>query len=78
MTMTRNVSDFCCTKPLEVMALFFSWPPLEVGVGYLSGAAAWIGMTGAGCVNTLCASGGKDSTVFQFAKMFQQAYAIQN
>ena len=27
------VSDFCCTTPLEVMALFFPWPPLELGVG---------------------------------------------
>ena len=34
------VSNFCCTTPLEVMAVFFYWPPLEVGVGYRTGAAA--------------------------------------
>ena len=27
------VSTFCYTTPLEVMAVWFSWPPLEVGVG---------------------------------------------
>ena len=57
------VSDFCCTTPLEVMALFFSWTPLEVGVGYRTGAAPYLSKTGVGCVNTLCASGGKNSTV---------------
>ena len=63
------VSDFCSTTPLEVLALFFSCPPLEVDVGYRTGAAACLGMNGVGCVNTLCASGGKDSIVHQFAKI---------
>ena len=34
------VSDFYCITPLEVMALFFSSPPLEVGVEYRTGVAA--------------------------------------
>ena len=29
------VGNFFCTAPLEVMAVWFSWPPLKVGVGYL-------------------------------------------
>ena len=33
-------SNFCCTTPLEVMAVYFSCPPLEVGVGYRTVAAA--------------------------------------
>ena len=52
------VNEFCCTTPLEFMALLFSWPPLEVGVGYRTGASACLSMTGVGCGNTLCASGG--------------------
>ena len=40
------VSGFCCIKPLENMALFFSWPPLEVGVGYLTGTTACLGKSG--------------------------------
>ena len=49
--------------------LFFSWPPLEVGVGYRTGSATCLGMTGVGCGNNLCASGGKDPTVRQFTKI---------
>ena len=60
------------------MALFFSWPPLEVGVGYRTSTAAYLGMTGVGCGNTLCASGGKDSTVRQFAKIFWIASIAAN
>ena len=40
------VSTFCCTAPLEVMAMWFSWSPLEVGVGYHAGAS-FLGMSGA-------------------------------
>ena len=72
------VSDFCCNTPLKVMALFFPWPPLEVGVGYRTGAAACLGMTGVGCGSTLCASGGKDSTVRQFANIFWTASIAAN
>ena len=57
---------------------FFSWPPLEVGVGYLTGAAACLGMTGVGCVDTLCALGGKDYTVCQFAKIVWKASIAAN
>ena len=64
-----TVSGFCCNTPLEVITLFFSWPPLEVGVGYRTGADACLGRTGVGCGNTLCDSGGKDSTVCQFSKI---------
>ena len=42
-------SNCCCTKPLEVMALCFSWPPLEVGVGYRTGATSCLGMIGVEC-----------------------------
>ena len=72
------VSNFCCTTPLEVMAVFFSLPPLEVGVGYCTGAAACLGMTGMGCGNTLFASGGKDSTVLQFSKIARTASITAN
>ena len=72
------VSYFCCTTPLEVMALFFSFPTLEVGVGYLTGTSACLGMTGVGGGNTLCASGGKDSTVCQFAKIVRAASIAAN
>ena len=72
------VSDFWCTTPLEVMAFFFSWPPLEVGVGYRTGAAACLGMTDVGCVNTLCVSGGKYFAVRQFAKIFRTASIAAN
>ena len=34
------VSDFFCIAPLVFVALFFSWPPLEVSVGYRTGVAA--------------------------------------
>ena len=60
------------------MALFFSWPPLEVGVGYRTGADACLGMTGVGCGNNLCASGGKYSTVRQFAKIVWVASIAAN
>ena len=62
----RIVSNLCCTTPLEVMAFFFSWTPLEVGVGYCACASACLGMTDVGCGNTLFTSGVKDSTVLQF------------
>ena len=72
------VSNICCTTPLEVMAVFFSWPLLEVGVGYRTGADACHGMTGVGCGNSFFASGGKDSTVRQFAKIVRKASIAVN
>ena len=66
------VSEFCCTTPLEVMSFYYYLPHLEVGVGYRTDAAACLGMTGVGCGNNLCASGGKDSTVCQFENIFQK------
>ena len=27
------LSGFCCNTPLEVITLYLSWPPLEVGLG---------------------------------------------
>ena len=45
------------------MAVWFSWPPLEVGVGYLSGASC-LGMSGdTGFL------GGVDSIVRQFSNI---------
>ena len=41
----ENMSTFCGTSPLEVMAMWFSWPPLKVGVGYLAGASC-LGISG--------------------------------
>ena len=72
------VNEFCCTTPLEFMALLFSWPPLEVGVGYRTGDSACLGMTGVGWGNTLCASGGKDSTVCQFTNIVWTASIAAN
>ena len=72
------VSELCCTTPLKVMSLFFSCPPLEVGVGYRTGSATCLSMTGVGCGNTLCASGGKDSTVRQFTKIVWTASIAAN
>ena len=63
------VSGFCCNTPVEVISLSLSWSPLEVGVGYCSRADACLVRTGVGCGNTLCDSGGKDSTVHQFSKI---------
>ena len=36
----------CCSAPLEVVAGWFYWSPLEVGIRYCSGAA-FLGMRGA-------------------------------
>ena len=60
------------------MAVFFSWSPLEVGVGYRTGAAACLGKTGVGCGNTFFASGVKDYTVRQFAKKIWTASIAAN
>ena len=49
-----------------------------MGVGYLTDAAACLDMTGVGCGNILCASGGKDSTICQFAKIFWTASIVGN
>ena len=67
------VSGFCCTTPLEVINLYLSWPPLEVGVGYRSGANTCLGRTGVGCGNTLGDSCGKDFTVRRFANIVRTA-----
>ena len=72
------VSNFCCTTPLEVMAVFFSCPPLEVGVGTRTGVTACLGMIGVECGNTLCASGGKYYTVRQFANIFWKTLIAAN
>ena len=40
-----NVCTVCCSEPLEVVAGWFSWSPLEVGIGYRSGVAC-LGMRG--------------------------------
>ena len=45
------VSGFFCNTPLEVITLYFSWPTLEVCVGYRSGDDAYLGRTGVGCIN---------------------------
>ena len=63
------VSGYCWYTPLEVITLSLPWPPLEVGVGYHSGADVCSSTTGVGCGNTLVDSGGKDSTVRQFSKI---------
>ena len=34
-----NLCTVCCSVPLEVVAGWFSWSPLEGGIQYLSGAA---------------------------------------
>ena len=34
-----NLFTVCCRTPLEVVAGWFSWSPLEVGTRYISGAA---------------------------------------
>ena len=72
------VSGFCCNTPLEVTTLSLFWPPLEVVVGYCGGTDACLGRTGVGCGNNLCDSGGKDSTVRQFANMFWTASIAAN
>ena len=51
------------TTPLEVTAVCFYWPPLEVGVRYCSGAAC-LGMRGA--FDFLC---GIDFIVFPFVNI---------
>ena len=62
------MSKFFCITPLEVMAVYSSWPPLEVGVGYRTGVSDFLGMNRVEWGNTVCALGGKDSSVRQFAK----------
>ena len=66
------VSTFCCTTPLEVMAVWFYWPPFEVGVGYLSGASC-LGMSGD--IGFLC---GMDSIVHPFVNIALTASIADN
>ena len=72
------MSGFCCNTTLEVINLSLFWPPLEVGVGYHGVTDACLGRTGVGCGNNLCDSGGKDSTVCQFANIFRTASIASN
>ena len=67
------VSGCCWYIPLEVVTLYLPCPPLEVGGGYRIGADAFSGTTSVGCGNTLGDSGGKNSTMRQFAKIFRTA-----
>ena len=55
------------------MAVCFSCSPLEVGLGYRTVSTDCLGMTGVECGNTLCSSGGKESTVRQFEKIVRTA-----
>ena len=66
------MSTFCYTEPLEVMAVWFSWPPLEVGVGYLAGSSC-IGMSGE--ISLLC---GLDSIVCPFVNIALTASIAAN
>ena len=61
-----------CSAPLEVMAGWFSWPPLEVGVRYRSGTAC-LGMRGA--FDVLC---GLDFIVFPFVNIALTASIAAN
>ena len=47
-------------------------------MGYRTGAATCLGMTGVGCGNTFFASGGKDSTVLQFSNIARTASIAAN
>ena len=67
------LSSCCWDTPLEVFTLSLPWPPLEVGGGYRSGSHACSCTTGVECGNTLGDSGGKYSTVRQFANIFWTA-----
>ena len=71
-------SNIFCNTPLEVMAVCFSLPPLEVGVGYRTGATSCLGMSGVECTNTVCALGVKDSSVRQFAKIVRTTSIADN
>ena len=67
------LSTCCCTTPLELMAVCFSWQPLEVGVGYLAGATYCLGMSGdTGFL------GGLDSSVRQFANIVRKVSIAAN
>ena len=66
------------TTPLEVTAVCFYLPPLEVGVGCRTSATTCLGMIGAECGNAVCALGGKDSSVCQFAKIVRTASIATN
>ena len=49
-----------------------------MGVGYLTGATACLGMCGVECGNTVGFLGGKDSTVRQFTKIVWTASIAAN
>ena len=66
------VSTFFCTTPLEVMTVCFPCRPLEVGVGYLTGATACLGMSGVECGDTV------GSSVRQFANIVLTALIAAN
>ena len=66
------VFNVCCTVFLEVIALWFFWPPLEVGVRYIAGASC-LGMSGA--IDFLC---GPDSIVLPFVNIVLAASFAAN
>ena len=49
-----------------------------MGVGYSTGTNACLGMSGVECGNTVCALGGEDSSVCQFAKIVWTASSAAN
>ena len=67
-----NVCTFFCIAPLEFLAGWFSWPPLEVGVLYRSGAIC-LGIRGA--CDVLC---GVDFIVFPFVNIARTASIAAN
>ena len=66
------MGNFCCTEPLEVLAVWFYCPPLEVGAWYLSGASC-LGMSGdTGFLGVM------DSIVRQFSNIVWTASIAAN
>ena len=66
------VCTIFCSAPLEVMAGWFSWPPLEVGVRYCS-SNAFLGMRGV--FDVFC---GMDFIVFPFVNIALTASIAAN
>ena len=69
---------FVVIHPWKLLPFLCFWSSLEVGVGYRGGTDACLGRTGVGCGNIFCDSGGKDSTVCQFAKIVRTASIAAN
>ena len=66
------MSTVCCTVLLEVMVVWFSWTPLEVGVGYRAGDSC-LGMSGV--IDFLC---GLDYIVLPFVNISLTASISDN